>query len=117
LAPSRSPPKLDLVALRTETLRERGTTCSEFIYSLRLDHAEHLVRRRALLGASRPLSDIAYACGFRDYAHFARKFRKRFGCALVLTPHLMIDAPATRQCTPVPTKVRQRLTTSNRSAV
>lgn len=60
---------------------ERGTTCSEFIYSLRLDHAEHLVRRRALLGASRPLSDIAYACGFRDYAHFARKFRKRFGCA------------------------------------
>jgi len=59
----------------------RGTTCSELIYSLRLDHAAHLVRRRALLGASHPLSDIAYACGFRDYAHFARKFRQRFGCA------------------------------------
>jgi len=60
---------------------ERGTTCSEFIYSLRLDHAAHLVRRRALLGAGQPLSEIAYACGFRDYAHFARKFRQRFGCA------------------------------------
>jgi Bacterial regulatory helix-turn-helix proteins, AraC family len=28
-----------------------------------------------------PLSDIAYACGFRDYTHFARGFRKRFGTA------------------------------------
>jgi AraC-like DNA-binding protein len=58
-----------------------GSTCCELIYSLRLDHAAHLVHRRALLGASQPLSDIAYACGFRDYAHFARKFRQRFGCA------------------------------------
>jgi AraC family transcriptional activator of tynA and feaB len=56
----------------------RGTTCSEFIYSLRLDHAAHLVHRRAL-GTGQPLSEIAYACGFRDYTHFARKFRNRFG--------------------------------------
>jgi AraC-like DNA-binding protein len=58
---------------------ERGSTCSEFIYSLRLDHAARLLHRRALLGTGQPLSDIAYACGFRDYAHFARKFRHRFG--------------------------------------
>jgi AraC family transcriptional regulator, positive regulator of tynA and feaB len=57
----------------------RGTTCSEFIYSLRLDQAAHLLQRRALLATGRPLSEIAYACGFRDYAHFARKFRQRFG--------------------------------------
>ena len=57
---------------------ERGLTCSEFIYSLRLDHAARLVHRRALLGTNQPLSEIAYACGFRDYAHFARKFRHRF---------------------------------------
>jgi AraC-like DNA-binding protein len=58
---------------------ERGSTCSEFIYSLRLDHAARLLHRRALLGTGQPLSEIAYACGFRDYAHFARKFRHRFG--------------------------------------
>jgi AraC-like DNA-binding protein len=58
---------------------ERSTTCSEFIYSHRLDHAAHLLHRRALTGTGQPLSEIAYACGFRDYAHFARRFRKRFG--------------------------------------
>jgi AraC-like DNA-binding protein len=58
---------------------ERGSTCSEFIYSRRLDHAARLLHRRALLGTGQPLSEIAYACGFRDYAHFARKFRHRFG--------------------------------------
>lgn len=31
--------------------------------------------RRSLLGTGLPLSEIAYACGFRDYANFARKFR------------------------------------------
>jgi len=58
---------------------ERGSTCSELIYSLRLDQAAHLLRRRGSLGARQPLSEIAYACGFRDYTHFARKFRQRFG--------------------------------------
>jgi AraC-like DNA-binding protein len=58
---------------------QRGSTCSEFIYSLRLDHAARLVNRRASLGTNQPLSEIAYACGFRDYTHFARKFRHRFG--------------------------------------
>jgi AraC family transcriptional regulator, positive regulator of tynA and feaB len=57
----------------------RGSTCSEFIYSLRLDHAAHLLHRRASLGTSQPLSEIAFACGFRDYTHFARRFRHRFG--------------------------------------
>jgi AraC family transcriptional regulator, positive regulator of tynA and feaB len=60
---------------------ERGSTCSEFIYSLRLDHAARLLHRRASLGTGQPLSEIAYACGFRDYTHFARKFRCRFGYA------------------------------------
>jgi AraC family transcriptional regulator, positive regulator of tynA and feaB len=57
----------------------RGSTCSEFIYSLRLDHAARLLIRRASLATSQPLSEIAYACGFRDYTHFARRFRHRFG--------------------------------------
>jgi AraC family transcriptional activator of tynA and feaB len=58
---------------------ERGSTFTQFIYSLRLDHAARLLHRRALLGICQPLSEIAYACGFNDYSHFARKFRHRFG--------------------------------------
>lgn len=58
---------------------ERGSTCSEFIYSRRLDHAARLLHRRALLRTGQPLSEIAYACGFRDYTHFARRFHQRFG--------------------------------------
>ena len=57
----------------------RGATCSHFIQSLRLDYAAQLVRRRASLETSQPLSQIAYTCGFRDYTHFARAFRRRFG--------------------------------------
>jgi AraC family transcriptional activator of tynA and feaB len=60
---------------------QRGSTCTEFIYSLRLDHAARLLDRRALLAMSEPISTIAYDCGFRDYTHFARKFRHRFGCS------------------------------------
>jgi AraC family transcriptional regulator, positive regulator of tynA and feaB len=58
---------------------ERGLTCEKFIYSCRLDHAAHLLRRRASLGTDQPLAEIGYACGFRDYAHFVRKFRHRYG--------------------------------------
>jgi AraC family transcriptional regulator, positive regulator of tynA and feaB len=60
---------------------QRGSTCSEFIYSLRLDHAARLLSRREALRSGQPLSEIAYACGFHDYTHFARKFRHRFGHA------------------------------------
>jgi AraC family transcriptional regulator, positive regulator of tynA and feaB len=56
-----------------------GATCSEFIYALRLDHAALLLQRRALLNTGQPLGEIAHACGFRDYVHFARRFRQRFG--------------------------------------
>jgi AraC family transcriptional regulator, positive regulator of tynA and feaB len=60
---------------------ERGSSVSQFVYSFRLDYAARLVQRRASLGTSQPLSEIAYACGFRDYTLFARKFRQRFGDA------------------------------------
>lgn len=57
----------------------RGMTCNHFIHSLRLDHASRLLQRRALSKAGTPLGEIAFACGFLDYAHFSRKFRERFG--------------------------------------
>jgi AraC family transcriptional regulator, positive regulator of tynA and feaB len=56
---------------------ERGSSCLEFVYSLRLDRAAHLLSRRS--GKAQPLTEIAYVCGFRNYSHFARKFRHRFG--------------------------------------
>jgi AraC-like DNA-binding protein len=58
---------------------QRGFTCTEFIYSLRLNHAARLLDRRRLLSIREPISAIVYACGFRDCTHFARKFRHRFG--------------------------------------
>jgi AraC-like DNA-binding protein len=48
----------------------RGTTCGETILSLRLGHASRLIQQRVLLRSERPLSDIALACGFLDYAQF-----------------------------------------------
>jgi len=57
----------------------RGSSCSHFIYSVRLDHAARLIQRRVAMKTEQPLSVIAYACGFRDYTHFARAFRRRFG--------------------------------------
>jgi AraC family transcriptional regulator, positive regulator of tynA and feaB len=57
----------------------RGTTCGSTILSLRLGHAARLIQQRVLLRSEQPLSDIALACGFLDYAYFSRKFRERFG--------------------------------------
>jgi len=58
---------------------QRGFTCTEFIHSLRLNRAARLLDRRKLLNTREPISAIAYACGFHDYTHFARRFRHRFG--------------------------------------
>jgi AraC family transcriptional activator of tynA and feaB len=60
---------------------KRGCTCSGFIQSLRLDQAARRIKRRALMRSGQPLSDIAYACGYRDYTNFAHAFRQRFGHA------------------------------------
>jgi AraC-like DNA-binding protein len=57
----------------------RGAACSHFIYAVRLDHAARLIKHRAATKTEQPLSVIAYASGFRDYTHFARAFRQRFG--------------------------------------
>jgi AraC-like DNA-binding protein len=57
----------------------RGTTYGHFVRSARLDHATRLLDGRAEGAAKLPLTSVAYACGYRDYAHFARNFRARFG--------------------------------------
>jgi AraC-like DNA-binding protein len=58
----------------------RGTTCTHFIHSLRLDHARRLLHRRTTFRGKQSLNEIAFAAGFRDYTFFSRKFRERFGC-------------------------------------
>ena len=77
---------------------KHGQTCSQYIYSLRLDNAARLLHRRMSLGTRQPLSDIAYACGFHDYTHFARKFRQRFG----YSPGAHSGEQATMAIDPVP---------------
>ena len=62
---------LDCV-LKATVARNAGSF--ELIYLHRLEHATHLPHRRALFGAVQPLSETTYACGFRDDAHFARRF-------------------------------------------
>jgi AraC family transcriptional activator of tynA and feaB len=57
----------------------RNSSCTHFILSVRLDHAARLLHRRALLKTRQPISQIAYASGFNDPAHFTRQFRRRFG--------------------------------------
>jgi AraC-like DNA-binding protein len=47
---------------------------------MRLDHAARLLQRRSVCSTKRPLSDIAFEAGFRDYKFFSSKFRQRFGC-------------------------------------
>jgi AraC-like DNA-binding protein len=62
-------------------LTNRGYTCSGFIQSVRLDQAARSIKRRSSMKSGQPLSEIAYACGYRDYTNFARAFRQRFGHA------------------------------------
>ena len=68
-----------MISAMGKLFTQRGFTCTEFVYSLRLNQAARLLDRRKLLSIREPISAVAYACGFRDYTHFARKFRLTFG--------------------------------------
>jgi AraC-like DNA-binding protein len=57
----------------------RGTTCSEYIQTLRLGHAYTLLARRAEIQGDQSISEIAWASGYRDVSYFHRVFRRRFG--------------------------------------
>ena len=95
---------------------QRGSTCSDFIYSLRLDHAAPLVNRRASLRTNQPLSEIAYACGFPDYTHSHEDFDSGS-----VTPQATIQenlmAEAIESCAPIPAKVRHWLATPTSRAI
>ncbi len=63
------------VSYLTKLFAARGTTFGRALSQRRLDRAY------ALLGAhdEGTVTQIAYACGFTDPAHFSRSFRSRFG--------------------------------------
>ena len=58
-----------------------GEACSlsDWIWAQRLDAARRDLCDPAL--AARSISEIAFAWGFNDAAHFSRAFRARFGCS------------------------------------
>lgn len=62
-----------------KTFAMRGVTYGSFLKACRLEHAASLLDSRAEMQTKLPLAEVALACGYRDYAHFARDFRARFG--------------------------------------
>ncbi|MFD0986632.1 AraC family transcriptional regulator [Methyloligella solikamskensis] len=62
-----------------DLLFETGTTFSERVLELRLQHAKSMLSDRRC--NSLKIGDIAYGCGFNEVSYFNRCFRRRFGAA------------------------------------
>jgi AraC-like DNA-binding protein len=61
------------------TWAAEASSLADWIWAQRLDGARRDLCDPAL--AARSVSEIAFACGFNDAAHFSRAFRARFGCS------------------------------------
>ncbi|MDH6593003.1 AraC-like DNA-binding protein [Variovorax sp. TBS-050B] len=57
----------------------RGVTFRDALQQERLEAARRLLRPAA--GASMPIAQVAYRCGFSDPAYFGLVFRKKYGCS------------------------------------
>lgn len=70
--------EVDLSARQLERLfgDQLGTTPQLHYLSVRLDRARTLLRQTALA-----VAEIAVACGFVSTSHFARAYRRQFGCS------------------------------------
>lgn len=55
---------------------QQGATFLDALTSLRLRHAEKLLRAGA-----HSVTGVAFSCGYRDLSHFYRVFRKHHGCS------------------------------------
>jgi len=54
-----------------------GTSFSEFVLVKRLQLAHHMISQMQYV--DRPISSIAFDCGFGDLSHFNQAFRRRYG--------------------------------------
>lgn len=59
--------------------RSAGTSVEKLLLDARLELARSCLKGPRADRLS--ISEIAYACGWRDHAHFTRRFRERFGVA------------------------------------
>ncbi len=55
--------------------KSTGYTFSEYVTSVRLEHAKRLLTETTL-----PIAVIAFRCGFTTFSSFSRQFRKCCGC-------------------------------------
>ncbi len=62
-----------------QAFQARGETVTDCVWSMRLEHARHLLADPN--SATRQVGDIALAAGFIDFAHFSRRFRQRYGAS------------------------------------
>jgi AraC-like DNA-binding protein len=56
---------------------DEGETLSQYIWSQRLERCRRELARPEL--AAKSITEIAFACGFSNAAHFSRSFRARYG--------------------------------------
>lgn len=65
--------------LLQKSMQRRGTTFGQEVMTARLHRADGMLRttRRA----DRSIAQVAFACGFVSQAHFATRYRERFGAA------------------------------------
>jgi AraC-like DNA-binding protein len=56
--------------------RLTGTTVVDYLHTLRIQEVQ-----RVLLESDRPITDIAFAAGFNNLAHFNAIFKRRAGCS------------------------------------
>lgn len=63
-------------SIETRFKKSTGMTIYQYLLSVRVEHLAYL-----LSTTSRPLADLAYEVGFRDFGNVSRTFRKFKGCA------------------------------------
>jgi AraC-like DNA-binding protein len=56
--------------------RLTGTTVVDYLHALRIQEVQ-----RVLLESDRPITDVAFAAGFNNLAHFNAIFKRRTGCS------------------------------------